>query len=194
MQTNDQMNAALFLRTETAQAHHAIEGAMPVMQSNFTQEKYMKLLKRLYGFYSTVEPSLHSHFSDSNLQFAERKKLESLKSDLQALGLTEEDLQSLPKIEADWLPRDLESALGLMYVLEGSTLGGQVISRHLKAQLNLEESTGLRFFSGYGPQTGFMWKSFQGVLNLNLSQPAQMKKAARAAQITFEKLGSWLKA
>lgn len=168
---------------------------MPVMQNNFNREKYLNLLKKLYGFYSSVETSLQNQLASQALEisYQERMKLEALKADLLALGVSEDELKNLPKIESNWLPQDEESTLGLLYVLEGSTLGGQVISRHLKSQLQLDDSSGLRFFSAYGQKTGLMWKSFQGILNQKLKTEPQMKKAAFTAQITFEKLGSWLK-
>lgn len=196
MQNNeDPIKATQYLRIETAQAHTNIEGAMPVMQSDFTLEKYIHLLQRLYGFYSTVETAIIPQVSQPGFYFSysERTKLPALKADLNAMGVSETTLQSLPKISSDWIPQDLDSVLGLLYVLEGSTLGGQVISRHLKTQLQLGESSGLQFFSGYGPQTGLMWKSFQAVLNQNLNSPEKMKRAADTAQMTFQKLGDWLK-
>lgn len=42
-----------------------------------------------------------------------------------------------------------------MYVLEGATLGGQIISRSLGGRFGLTPQTGLRFCSSYGAQAAF---------------------------------------
>jgi heme oxygenase len=55
---------------------------------------------------------------------------------------------------------NLNFAVGCLYVLEGATLGGQFISRHL-ATLGIGPANGGLFFHGYGAKTGEMWKSFQ---------------------------------
>ena len=51
-------------------------------------------------------------------------------------------------------------AFGTLYVMEGATLGGQVINRHLKEHLGLTPENGGVFFNGYGQMTGPMWKAF----------------------------------
>ena len=79
------------------------------------------------------------------------------------------------------------AALGAMYVIEGSTLGGQIICNMLKKQLKIED--GLSFFSGYGEQTIPMWKRFQAVLDLPGSQ--QGDKIIEAANDTFGKFEVW---
>ena len=50
--------------------------------------------------------------------------------------------------------------MGRLYVLEGSTLGGAFIDRHLAT---VPELSGLRLraFSPYGPETGAMWQGFR---------------------------------
>ena len=50
--------------------------------------------------------------------------------------------------------------MGRLYVLEGSTLGGAFIDRHLAT---VPELSGLRLraFSPYGSETGVMWHGFR---------------------------------
>lgn len=59
---------------------------------------------------------------------------------------------------------DRASWLGYLYVKQGSTLGGQVISKRLRRQLGLEAGRDQRFFHGYGEQTGERWKAFLAYL------------------------------
>lgn len=56
------------------------------------------------------------------------------------------------------------AALGALYVLEGASLGGRVIARHVADALALTPDTGLAFFCGYGDATGEMWRRFGAAL------------------------------
>ncbi len=52
--------------------------------------------------------------------------------------------------------------LGRLYVLEGSSLGGQIISREIGNRLQYTPERGCAFFAGYGAETGGMWKALRG--------------------------------
>ncbi len=53
---------------------------------------------------------------------------------------------------------------GYLYVKQGSTLGGRVISKHLRNNLGLVEGKTNHFFAGFGEDTGLRWKSFLSLL------------------------------
>lgn len=55
-------------------------------------------------------------------------------------------------------------ALGSLYVLEGSTLGGHVIARRLRQSLGLTPARGAAFFGARGSSLGPMWTAFIGAL------------------------------
>jgi heme oxygenase len=79
-----------------------------------------------------------------------------------------------------------------MYVLEGATLGGRVISRHLAAR-GIGPDTGGAFFAGYGNQTGEMWKSFSAAMGAYAeAHPESTGRMAEAADETFILLERWL--
>ena len=54
----------------------------------------------------------------------------------------------------------IAEGIGCLYVLEGSTLGGQFILRALQERLGLSPDREARFFASYGKHVGSMWKSF----------------------------------
>lgn len=54
--------------------------------------------------------------------------------------------------------------LGRMYVMEGSTLGGQLLSRHVEQQLGFDPGKGDSYFVGYGEATGERWREFKKLL------------------------------
>lgn len=85
----------------------------------------------------------------------------------------------------DTIPR----ALGCAYVLEGATLGGAVILRHLGRTLGVTRERGGAFFGSYGSASGPMWKEFCGALAA-CDEPAE--PAVAAARETFATLDGWL--
>jgi heme oxygenase len=59
-------------------------------------------------------------------------------------------------------PRSAAEALGMLYVLEGSTLGGRMILRAL-AERGVHDPA-LQFLDPYGTDTGARWRAFLDVL------------------------------
>ena len=75
-------------------------------------------------------------------------------------------------------------AFGACYVLEGSTLGGRMISRLVQRDGALSLGTG--FLDPYGPETGPMWRSFLHVLEREAAgDVAFAAKAVSGAKKTF---------
>ncbi len=60
---------------------------------------------------------------------------------------------------------DLAQALGCLYVLEGATLGGQVLSRRSAEPFGFTRAHGCAFFHRYGDQVGPLWQACCSVLN-----------------------------
>lgn len=76
--------------------------------------------------------------------------------------------------------------VGALYVIEGSTLGGQLISRSLNQHLGLTLNTGARFFYGYGEQTALMWQSFIDFADCISGDETQCQAAEQSAWQTFQ--------
>ncbi len=88
-------------------------------------------------------------------------------------------------------PRDRAAAFGALYVLEGSTLGGQVIAKHIGRQLGLTAERGCRYYAAHGRETGAMWKAFR----LRLAEEATRDEADAiviSATATFDAMRHWL--
>jgi heme oxygenase len=71
-------------------------------------------------------------------------------------------------------------AWGMLYVMEGSTLGATFIRR---MDSSFETS---RYLAGYGVDTGRMWTEFRTTLNAALRLPEDVSFAAAAACREFE--------
>jgi heme oxygenase len=178
------------LRAQTRAAHERAEEALPLMDPALGLARYREILAAFWGFHAALEPRLRAVAGLGALGLdVGRRKLPLLDADLRALG---EDPARLPV--AREVPRvdDLPSALGVMYVLEGATLGGRVISRHL-ASLGIGPETGGAFFAGYGDATGEMWKAFAAAIGgYAEAHPESTEAMVRAADETFTLLERWL--
>ena len=119
------------LREATRACHAVLEDALGLLRPSCGAAHYRALLERFHGFHRTWEPALAGALGNDDFLHVRRRE-PLLRADLQALGLLEPDIDALPACaEAAALCRTPAAALGSLYVLEGSTLGGQHVDRHL---------------------------------------------------------------
>jgi heme oxygenase len=179
------------LRQKTAPQHRALEQNSYSWKCLSSRDGYAHLLVKLFAIHSAFENRLATV---ETLPFwlpdiSERWKLAFLKSDLAALSVPEPHMtfQDLPVISS------VASAFGCLYVLEGSTLGGQIITRHLQSQLGMVAEDGRRFFAGYGARTGHYWKTFGDKLAAysSASGPSHAE-VIQSAIHTFHYFSQWL--
>ena len=168
------------------------------MDERITHEHYRQRIERFYGFYQPLERKMleRKAWFSPWLDIGERVKLPMLLADMAALGSCPP--ASLPLCAE--LP-ELEGApecFGCLYVLEGATLGGQVISRHLRGTLHLTPGRGGLFFDGYGARTGSMWQQFRRALTAFAESSATcgdstdaQDRVVIAARSTFDSLRLW---
>lgn len=180
------------LRHRTTEAHARIERALPSFEASLTPVLYMRVLVAFYGFYAPLEPLCQRAVGQATagLDLAGRAKTPSLAADLVALGHTPSSVLALPRCTALPSVTSMSEALGALYVMEGATLGGQIISRHLDRSLQLHGHDGAAFFSGYGNQTREMWRRFN--LHVESADELDMRQAVSAAVETFATLEVWL--
>jgi heme oxygenase len=176
------------LRRETAPEHAAIEAASGILHQGLTCDEYRKYLERWFGFLAPLEAELQRMkvWDALGLEAAGRGKRQRLESDLAELGSTvcALPLSGLPEL------RGLPEAVGSAYVIEGSTLGGRVLSRHVQSCLGAEVPR--RFLEVYGPATGERWHAFRAALaSYAVGRDAQDRVIA-GAKSTFRSFTRWL--
>ena len=177
------------LRSETASHHAAIESQMPLLDPELSRQTYIHLLQRFWGYYSPLEQRLRSQSFEGRYLWSDREKTPRLISDLLALGATTTGLarcENLPCLDST------AKILGCLYVIEGASLGGQIIAKHLDANLGLTPETGASFFSGYGVSTGPYWLAFRTFLSEFAASLNQDDQIVVSANATFQTLGDWL--
>ncbi|WP_139921915.1 biliverdin-producing heme oxygenase [Hymenobacter sp. DG01] len=172
------------LRHETQPYHTALEQNAfnrALMAGTVTPEDTARFLAKLYGFLLPYEAALRAHSFPAEWEVAARCRARLIEQDVaQAAGLPQ--CPDMPPL------RTRSQLLGALYVLEGSTLGGQVITRQL-ARAGIAART---YFTGYAEQTGARWKSFCGLLSDAATHPAEQDEVVESAIVTFQKLHAWI--
>jgi heme oxygenase (biliverdin-IX-beta and delta-forming) len=175
------------LKTETRPYHDRIEEvgfSTQIMSGQLTLEEYKMLVINNYRIHKLVEDTLEQNPQVKNLEgleFDSRKKTAALAKDLVQLGLNPADYTT-DGITLDL--SDFHTAMGVYYVLEGSTLGGSVIARQLakNEQIAAAGVTEFNFYGCYGDMVGPRWKAFQQVLiNVATDTTAEDKMVAGAS-------------
>lgn len=121
-----------------------------------TREDYVHLLRQLHGFHTAVEarlaaPSFATGWLTLGIDLPTHRRAHLLSEDLLALG-------ALPPKAAVRLPGldNIGQALGCLYVVEGSSLGGRVLAPAFRAVLG-DIPTG--FFDSNDRRHPHPWRS-----------------------------------
>ncbi|MDP4001870.1 biliverdin-producing heme oxygenase [Methylobacterium sp. NEAU K] len=174
------------LRAATGPAHRALEDSLDWRARVATLAGYRDLLARLHGFHAAWEPAIGMELADEPF-LGPRRRLALLAADLGHLGLSPTGIGALPGPGPVRLP-GAGAAMGALYVLEGSTLGGQVIGRHITS-LHGFSGDGLGYYRAHGPRTGAMWSIFLERLERFSDDHTAVTAGAVA---TFAALRVWL--
>jgi heme oxygenase len=171
------------LRSSTRQQHREIEALIDPMKNFCSLDAYKAHVLKSWAFYLPLEAALaRLDWAAAGIDFDARRKTPWLEEDLRILGVTP---RATDESRRPMEPTNLDFAVGCLYVLEGATLGGQLISRHLSG-IGVGPATGGLFFNGYGAKTGEMWKSFQASATGYCVTQDQIGEAVRGAKSTFK--------
>jgi heme oxygenase len=147
------------LRLATTHAHQTLEDHLKAIESLSSAADRQALVARYYRMHTSADSALGPWLGQvANLDQAARQRTPQLVGDMSALGLSIPPSASLPHV----IVASVAEALGFLYVLEGSSLGGRVIAKGLRARG--VGMLGLSFLEPYGDQVGVRWKSFVSVL------------------------------
>lgn len=183
------------LRHATARHHASIE-ALIALDSFNDLRSYVRILRAFDALLRVWEPAIvaaaPTHLRDwiragSRRQWLaqDRRQLD----DAHEVALTPEVIALVRTLTCN------SAVFGSLYVIEGSTLGGQVISRRIAERLALEPATGAAFFHGHGKATGRRWQEFQRELADAAPRDVEsVRRACEAACGTFDALATQLRA
>jgi heme oxygenase len=186
-----QVPVTALLKQQTAAPHADLEAIVrPHLETMAAPEDYASLLIAFHGFFAPLERAIGPWITAQTLpDWPERRKAALLRADLAILLPGSGPLPhttDLPAISSE------AAALGALYVMEGSTLGGRSITRMIRQALPALSPDALRFFTGYGADTGTRWVAFQEALTDFADTEEKQAQLIAAACETFQKFGTWM--
>ena len=184
----------LRLKQLTHAEHQATEESVDLPACLASQADYRRMLERFWGFYGPLEAKLamRPEWAGAGVAIEQRLKTPALLCDLRALGRSPAAIAGLPRCTDLPAADSFASALGCMYVLEGATLGGQIIAREARRALDLTPERGCAFFSSYGAEVGPMWRAFGALLLQFAVDDAAEAAIVQGARETFQAFRRWL--
>lgn len=157
--------------------HHKL--LAPLSSADITMNDYKKIISAFYIAYSGSEKNLNITVPQN---VPNAPVMEWLNADVKIHNIKIPDAN--PKVI---IVDNISKLAGYLYTKQGSTLGGQVISKHLQKTLGLEPGVTNNFFSGYGDDTGPKWKEFMNFL-INSEGQLNMEEAVETAKAGFNNI------
>lgn len=167
------------LRDATRADHQRLEARIDILTRIATTDGRRALVTRFHSLHAEAESALAPWLADlPGLEFDARRRSVQLSADLEILGG-----EAAPASAPPTPVSGVSEALGRMYVLEGSTLGGRVIRRAAEAQGG--GMRGLSFLDPYGEQVGERWRAFLAVVDRQARTPEDVAAMIAGAVAGF---------
>lgn len=184
------------LRRETRVAHERLDHAIMAGRPFHDLGRYGGFLRVQRCFHRDVD----ALYSDSRLlalfpDLAAGRRSAAIDADLADLGLGVDAAAADLGPAADAaLPaalhaKDLASALGWLYVAEGSHLGAAVLQKAV-APLGLHDTRGARHLAAVPPGRMPRWKAFTAALDALPLTPDEQTRAVAGAQAAFDRVAT----
>ncbi len=177
------------LKQMTAADHHVLDHhplLAQLIKPSLEPAQYARILQTMYW----INVPLHERLTRALARFEPQSdyrvsnRLSWLRQDLAFFGLSASDPCGFAP-QGDRPPiTSAEQLIGEIYVIEGSTLGGQVIARLLQGRLAVTAESGGRFFHGHGDSTQQRWHEFWNLAQ-RLTREDQMSACTQAAHDLF---------
>ncbi|MEL1254148.1 biliverdin-producing heme oxygenase [Flavobacterium sp. DGU38] len=171
------------IKEATKMGHQETEKKVILRIKNISNEAdYIELLKCFYAYFNLVEKAIAPYIHTVLPDYSQRRNSSNIKIDIEELGGTIDKLPFAKVVEV----KDAIQAMGALYVLEGSIMGGPYIVQMLQKK-GIER--GFSFFSGYGTESGLKWASFTAALNILPQTESDIAKVVDTARETFTRFG-----
>jgi len=155
------------LRAATTNSHTGLEAlpiSLSIMNPEVTNAAYALYLDLMHDVVKDAEENIFPLVLKNAEGLDIQPKAAFIEADLKTLGIVKTRVAQPLTQGIDTHKMTPAFAFGVMYVIEGSSLGGRVILKNINAALGHDAKSGAAYFSGYGAQTGSHWKAFLGAL------------------------------
>ncbi|MCP2029691.1 heme oxygenase [Flavobacterium sp. HSC-32F16] len=151
------------IKTKTADSHKKLESlsvSASILSPDMKIEDYAHYLSLMHDVHKNTEEIVYPILSDIIPDLEQRKKKHLIEEDLLFLNHN----KKASSVVFDRTEMSVPFALGVLYVIEGSSLGGRFILKNIVKNPTLSNDQGVSYFKGYGDKTGSYWKNFLNML------------------------------
>ncbi len=156
------------LRAETRVLHATTERHLAPAERLQDVHGYVRLLRTLYPLYASVELRLQSFDAfaalEPRLDVRARRRSHLLLADLRTLGVRADPRGGDMRDATMSGLGHFAHALGALYVLEGSRLGGRLLASRVAANMGGATLGALTFLRSDGSSVGPLWTEFCAAL------------------------------
>jgi heme oxygenase (biliverdin-IX-beta and delta-forming) len=176
------------LKTMTQQLHDRIEAtslAGSLASGHISAKQYLAYLQMLLVVHETIEEKAgqFDHWKTYGVDLDEHKRAHLLHRDIKLLDTSPQHTSQTPIPDIQW---DFPEIVGALYVLEGSTMGGQILSQNI-AHLALSQKVPNHYFRAYGSKTMQRWQSYVSLIDAyGRDEPSMQSRVCDGAIKTFE--------
>ncbi|MBK1663719.1 biliverdin-producing heme oxygenase [Rhodospirillum rubrum] len=192
-------SAVAVLREETRGRHEGLHRhplLAPLVDGDVEAEAYGRLLGCFLAFHRAAERLVlapaDAAFQTFGLERAPRLAL--IEADLASLAAAGVRVSPEPDGAEAWLPEapGLAEAVGVLYVLEGSRLGGQGLANTLSRSDDPRIAAATAFLGSRDRAVGPLWRAITAMIETIGADPADRQRVTAAAKATFDALRRWL--
>lgn len=168
------------LKAATHATHDRLDQSIMARDPFSAVERYVRFLKVQHAFHRDIDalyddPTLGSMLPDMQ----GRRRFPLVAEDLAALGGEAPAVDAPPAFTAG-APVDVPTALGWLYVAEGSNLGAAILLKEA-AKLGLDAENGARHLAGAPEGRGLHWRTFTAALDsVELTEEEEARVVAGA--------------
>ena len=169
-------------RALTHDTHDILDHRIMAFDPFVSRENYTAFLRVQYAFHRDVAALFHNERLNQLLPgLAQRRRFERVARDLSDLGSGLPTFSTAPVFSDDF---DLPTALGWLYVEEGSNLGGAILFKKA-AKLGLDETFGARHLAPHADGRAPNWREFMAQVDAIELTDEEQRRADDGAQAAF---------
>lgn len=175
------------LKAATQTTHERLDKSIMAGRPFESRERYGWFVAVQHGFHRDIDALYSNTVLDRLLaDLAGRRRLGLIEQDLADLGVAAPALDATLTFRTDV---DIPTALGWLYVAEGSNLGAAFLLKEA-TRLGLSESFGARHLAAAPEGRGLHWKTFTAALDALSLDAADEQRVIAGAKAAFTRVQS----
>ena len=184
------------LRRETRPEHDALDNHpafLALVNGSLSLPDYGRLMQAFHGFYTMLDPQLASacdRFGVARWGFSYEGRTAVLTGDLQALGM-DDAARRTPATDGQPQASSAAALAGVLYVIEGSLLGGAVLCAATETLLAPSARGGNGYWHWCRTAAQPRWAMTCTLIEALAGTDADKEEMVAAARDSFQRFAAW---